>query len=436
MERSRLGLVLTVTLMAGAMTCGSSDPPSVIHLGDDLALAFCRHQFRCCSPAEIGEVSEGRYATEAECISFAKLSAEQQLAVLDNAIRTGHVTVEAGAAIACARKYEQRACNTSLQLPEIIRPVPDVAQALAACPGLLVGRVPPGSRCVIPEECSAGTRCYTGTAMGMSGAAGTGAFAPGLPPGGSAMGACVRTRGEGEICNETADCDATARLHCSRPDFVCKRRARVGEPCSFDGTGESTCDVAENLTCDFNQLVCRRPPSAGESCDEMESPHCDPDPEMALSCNRLTGLCTAPAGPGESCGAPALPPCRADLTCIPTQSDGTGNCGPPPAAGSPCSDKCASPAACDLNANVCREPGSSPIGAACADGSDCVTLNCGIVAGGTPVCMPSGRPVLCVGAGVTPGISAGAAGTTGAAGTAPSAGAGSNGAGGAAGTGT
>jgi hypothetical protein len=197
MTSFRLRSVATVTLTVGALTCSTSDPASVVDLADGLAEAFCRHQFHCCSPAEIGELAEGRYTSEAQCLGFARLSARQQLATLDSAIAIGHVTVDANAAAACTRGYENRACNTSPRSAVPIQPVPDVAEALVACPGLLVGHVPAGSRCDVPEECVSGTRCFAGSTGGPG-------FGGGVGTTPTSTTACRRTSAESRATSPSA----------------------------------------------------------------------------------------------------------------------------------------------------------------------------------------------------------------------------------------
>ena len=413
MRLTSLGFGAGALLSVFALTCKTENLPAGLHLADDLAAAFCQHQLDCCSPAELGEVAQGRYTTEAECLPFARLAAEQQLAVLENAIVSGHIVVDGTAAAACVRAYAQRACNTSQVAPEMVDQLPNIAQALAACPGLMEGRVPAGGHCEIAEECMPGTRCSGGgTAVGT----GAGGFGGGFIAPAAANGACIAVARLGGACNETADCDPRDNLTCRKPGFVCGRRAKLNEPCGFDPqTGGPTieCDFTQKLVCDFNQNVCRRAPGKDEPCDELMFPPCDPDPTLALSCNPVTRVCKAPGQEGADCGGLANPPCRFDLACIPTQSDGIGACGPVPGEGSPCTDKCVSPAACDASTRTCKRPGSKPLGTPCASADECVTLTCSAIFSATTVCSTSGRPIICAGGGVTPGTRTGFAGAGG-----------------------
>src|SRR6266540_3776947 len=406
MTRS-LPAVFTVTIVTASFTCSDSNLSAPVRLADDLAQAFCHRQFRCCSPVEIGELAGARYSTEAECLEFAKLAARRDLALLDSAVASGHVVIDGARAAACVAAYEQRVCNTSFESPEVPTVLPNTAQLLAACPGVVVGRVPVGSRCDLAAECMPGTRCSAGG---------------GLPPfalgaGGddfvstTTAGACVTTGRFGDICNDSRDCDLAAHLYCRQTDFVCARPQDQGQPCAFGVVGNEAlaCDASAGLHCDASALVCRSLPRAGDAC---EVGSCDPDPELALTCNGFTGTCQAAGRQGEACGAVALPPCQFDLACVPNQSDGIGTCGSPPIEGAPCTDKCASPTACDLFTSTCKRAGTTPVGAACAGNDECVTLMCQNIGAGS-ICAHSGRPIVCGGNTVTPGRGMGFGGTFG-----------------------
>jgi hypothetical protein len=388
--------VFAVTIVTASFTCSDSNLSTPVRLADDFAQAFCHRQFRCCSPVEIGELAGARYSTEAECLEFAKLAARADLAVLDSAVASGHVVIDGAKAAACVAAYEQRVCNTSSLSREAPTVLPNTYQLLAACPGVVVGRVPVGSRCDLAEECMPGTRCWAGGAMATG-------------------GACGATGGLGDICNDSSDCNLAAHLYCRQTDFVCARPQAQGQPCTFDFAGGEAvaCDREAGLHCDASVLTCRSLPRAGDPCARGA---CDPDPELALTCNGFTGTCQSAVGRGEACGAAALPPCQFDLACIPNQSDGIGTCGSPPVEGAACTDKCASPAACDVFTRTCKRPGTAPVGAACAGNDECVTLMCQNIGPGS-ICVRSGRPIVCGSNTVTPGGGMGFAGTSGQGGT-------------------
>jgi hypothetical protein len=436
MSSSRV-VTLGMLCALAAAACAPNEPPEVPPLADELAQAFCTHQFNCCSLPEIATVAEGRYLTEAECLPYATLSADAQVALLESALASGHISIDPAALDACITTYANRACNTSLAAPETILAVPDTASALAPCAGLLVGRLPVGAACTLAEECAPGSHCsggtsvFGGSAPGSMGTGGTGGVSGPIGPStGGAVGACVATQALGQPCNSSSDCDPGAKLYCRAPDFTCATLAGAGEACGYDAARNPTiqCDAAKGLFCDPSSTTCRTLPPQGAPCNFSFGPQCDPDPALALSCNFFTDLCVAPGAEGAACGGSALAPCRWDLACVPTQADGIGTCQPAPGLGESCNGPCRSPAAC--SGGVCRALGSLPVGAPCASNGDCVTLACSPVFGGSPspVCVAQG-PVVCAGNSVTPGLAGmvGVGGKGGAGGAAGAPGAGTGG---------
>jgi hypothetical protein len=406
MSSSRV-VTLGLLFALAAAACTSQQAPELPPLADELAQAFCTHQFNCCSLPEIATVAEGRYLTEAECVPYATLAAETQVALLESALASGHIAIDPATLDACIATYRNRACNTSLAAPEVIHPVPDAASALAACAGLLVGRLPAGAACTLAEECAPGSHCSGGTSVFPV----FGGNAPGSITV-AAVGACVASQALGQPCNDSSDCDQGAKLYCRAPDFTCAALAGAGETCGYDAFRNPTiqCDAAKGLYCDRSSVTCRPRPREGAPCDFAVQPECDPDPALALSCNLFTDLCVAPGAEGAACGGSALAPCRWDLACVPTQADGIGTCQTAPGLGEACNGPCRSPAAC--SGGVCRALGSLPVGAPCASNEDCVTLTCSAVSGGSPspVCVSYFAvtgvqgPVVCAGNSVTPGF--------------------------------
>ena len=394
-----------------AATCTNQSQLSTPALDEELAQAFCAHEFSCCSPAEIAELAAGRYLSQTDCLPYAKLAASSELALLEHELAIGHISVDDDAAQSCFASYAGSACNTALMPTTAILPYPDAASVLAGCPGLLVGQLPEGAVCTLIEECAPGTRCTAGSSVfsttGAGGATFNTGFAGSFGTTGAATGApgvCVAVQKLGEPCNQNSDCDPEANLSCSTLDFTCVGPAGPGASCGFNASGQTVlCDPAQGLHCDGATLNCRRDPIAGETCNFSLPTGCDPDPTLALSCVSFTNLCTAPGGPGDACGGSALAPCRWDLGCVPTQADGIGTCQPAPAVGEACNGPCQSPAVCD--GAVCRPIGTLPAGAPCNQSSDCATLTCEPVAGQTGLfCVSLGRPVRCAGSSVTPGF--------------------------------
>jgi hypothetical protein len=400
-----------------ALTC--DDAPRDVALADEIAQAFCAHQFACCAPIEISALSSDRYTTQDACVVFAKLAALQQLGTVNGAIAQGRITVDPARAAACMTTYRDRACNVSQQMLAPPSALPIASDVFALCPDLLVGHVPEGQACVIAQECLPGSRCVTGASSGISGMTGTGGIGGPISLTGT-PGVCVHYQELGQPCNDNSDCDPS--LACRTPQFQCGPRNGEGEPCvpQFDpisGLQSDGCDASKGLFCDPSFLVCRRYPRDGEPCSQVKFPQCDPDPALALSCVSFTGICKAPGNEGDVCGGSAIPPCRADLACHPTQSDGIGTCGPLPSAGERCVDRCATPAVCV--GSTCTLPGSAPTGAPCSAITDCASLVCSSSLSGSPqqVCAPTTVELVCAGADVSPGINVNVTGVGGIGGT-------------------
>jgi hypothetical protein len=397
---------VSLTLLAGAFLAGLTcdDAAPTVTLADQVARAFCAHQFKCCAPFEISVVATDRYRTEEECVPFAEVSARQQLAAIAGAMDLGRITVDPARADACLRAWRDRACNLSVEAPEDIGPLPNISALLAFCPDLLVGHVPPDRACTIAQECAAGSHCVNGL-PGNTGAAG--GFGGPVPETQGGLGACVRYQKAGERCNLSSDCDPAAHLTCHKPGFVCGPAAQIGEACLseynvFTGEVSSNCDTSRKLYCEDSQtFLCRRPPLAGEPCD-LRFPRCDPAPELALSCPEFSGICRSPGNEGDACGGAALAPCREDLSCRIEQRD-IGVCGPLPRLGEACTDRCASPDVC--SSGLCTAPGPLAVGAACITNGDCASLACGSpFFGGAQFCSAPMFFPRCVGSAVTTGV--------------------------------
>src|SRR4051812_16455102 len=148
--RARTSLLLAA-LSVAVLNC--DDAPREVQLAERVAEAFCAHQFDCCSPIEISTLASDRYATEKDCMSFAALAARQQLGTVQGAIAQRRISIDEAAADACVAAYRRRACNTSVQAPEALSAVPNVADVLASCPDMLVGHVPDDRACNLPQEC-------------------------------------------------------------------------------------------------------------------------------------------------------------------------------------------------------------------------------------------------------------------------------------------
>jgi hypothetical protein len=399
--RAKSHLFAVAALALGALTC-SEDAPSV-PLAEQVARAFCAHEFACCSEFEISAVSADRYATEKDCVSFATLSARQQLGGAEAAIAQGHITVDSAKADACITSYRARPCNLSMQSPDTLGPLPNVADVLAACADMLVGHVPDDRACAISQECVPGSRCVGGTPNngGVGGMYGGTSTPPAL-----IAGICTRYQQPGERCNDSTDCEPPHS--CRTPDYVCGAPIQANDPCTvkYDmvaGKLIDTCDDDKHLYCDLAVTGrCQHHPGEGQPCNQTNIFACDPDPTLALSCEgQFAGICRGPADEGEPCGGPALPRCRENLACHPTQADGIGVCGSLPTDGEACVDRCASPTVC--YSGICRTPGTSAVGSNCESDADCTSLTCvRSFTSNTMECGPSMASPRCVGRDVTP----------------------------------
>jgi hypothetical protein len=394
---------VALVLAAGMAGLTCDDAPPAAPLAEQLAKAFCAHQFNCCSPYEMALLTSGRYANQDQCVPFATLSARQQLGAVDGALATGRITVDDSRLDACMKAYAEQVCNTSTMYPSMVNGAPDIATALASCPDLLVGHVPATHACSLSMECAKGSRCVTGVPPANAGY-------PGLPASVSltpSEGVCVAYQQPGQPCNDANDCDEDHT--CRSPDFVCGTPAPQGAPCTstvnqMTGQVTSECDAKAGLYCeDIVTRTCRHHPRADEPCDLIRPPLCDPDPALGLSCvaTPFSTICRTAGNEGDDCGAPAIAPCRPDLVCHPTQADGIGTCGALPQLGDACRDRCASPGVCVRGS--CTMPGNAPLGATCSTDGDCASLSCTVIATGRAICTANTIFPLCVGAGVTIG---------------------------------
>jgi hypothetical protein len=416
-----LPLSLVALASFAAATC--DDARRLVPLAEQVAEAFCAHQFACCSPFEISTMTSDRYTTEKECTTFAALAAHRQLGTVEGAVAQGRITIDPATAEACVKAYRDRGCRapeqpSPLQPPEFISSVPDVTDVLAFCPDLLVGHVPNNAACNLAQECVRGSRCLSNAPV-VPGGYGTMPGTSSLVP---VPGVCVAYQQTGEPCNESADCDPNANLACRQPEYRCGAKPQIGEACTaqFDPysnqvTGD--CDATRHLYCDpFITRVCQPYPRDGELCQQFGSPQCDPDPALALSCVQFTNTCRRSGDEGAPCGGFAIAPCREDLACHPRQLDGIGTCDRIPVLGETCTDRCVTPAICNLG--VCTAPGPGRIGSPCSVHADCGSLFCTSSGRGATVCAADGmNSPRCVGAGITPGISFGAGGSGGGGGT-------------------
>jgi hypothetical protein len=386
--------------LASITSCGSAAKNGQAAAGELAAgftEVFCTRQLRCCSAVEISVVG-GNYRTLEGCIESAVAREIQlQLAVAAPSFQNDRMTVDWRRARECLDKYAARACSPQeMPMLEIIQP--RVADLLASCPGLLVGRVKVGERCDLEGECEPGARCYVpGVTAGLP------PVDQGVLTSPTGQGICVRYRKQGEVCVTHTDCDPAANLACRSPDRRCGPAAPAGAPCVVSVVdGRDECDRAAHLFCDFTSQTCQRLPREGEPCSAFGTLPCDPDPTLGLSCIGAGvngfGTCMRPGGVGTTCGAAALPVCAPQLYCRATQSDGIGVCDPLKQAGETCEGgDCGQGLVCDPQQRVCATPGPHPPGWLCQQPSECVTLACDMQFSLNKTCSGQELTVACTG---------------------------------------
>ncbi|MHB8417589.1 MAG: hypothetical protein ACYDCL_05910 [Myxococcales bacterium] len=183
-------------------------------------------------------------------------------------------------------------------------------------------------------------------------------------------GALVASRGAGQICLTSFDCDAGVCVQdaggCAG---VCTPPLPAGAACNVAGV-----PCAGTLTCLGGR--CAGPPQAGAPCRSLgESGDCGP----LLWCDLDAGACVSRASHGEICqwqGGALAPPCQAPGWC--SQWSGVGSCRLPSDAGGPCltlddANDCVPPLTC-LPADA--GPGFGVCGPRVGDGGICGGFGC------------------------------------------------------------
>jgi hypothetical protein len=423
------GTLLLIGVLA--TRCGDNDPDAglagaadVDQFAASITEAFCSWQFRCCSMPELEVLQGGRFSNAAMCAqSGIAVAVKDQLLFVRTAVGEGLMAFDSAKAAACVAAYRDRACNppgpsntNPYGMTTTISQTPNVHELIAACPGLLAGRVADGNRCDMTAECAAGSRCVSSSGAGGA----PGGYDPYNPPSPQqsattpvgSLGICSRAQQANEPCNVTSECDVSANLVCRRSDYRCAPPPGHLQKCNFDpisGMVDSgLCDTTTNLVCDFDSLLCRKPPGEGEPCVAQGLPSGQCSTSTPLVCVgvgfSVIGTCKRPGARGDACGAEAIAPCGAGLACRPTQPDGIGVCGDPPGVGEPCDSTgaCANPYICS-DYGRCQVAPPKHLNESCTDGAQCASLRCENLTGAISVCVPSERPIVCSSGAVTPG---------------------------------
>jgi hypothetical protein len=194
---------------------GSTITPDSLAVG--LANAFCNAQAACGGtggPLPDGGTSDAGSTTAgagvdggaATCTGRAKLSAEQQLALVSTAFNEGLLTIDPATSATCANAYTTTSCAELAG-----RDGPDVQAAVEnpVCATLFVGYIPVGERCDMTAECTSGSYCLSqGNGQQVTSLLGSGS-----------LGTCFPFQGLNAPCNASSDCQSP--LICSPSTFTC-----------------------------------------------------------------------------------------------------------------------------------------------------------------------------------------------------------------------
>lgn len=212
---------LAALLVAGLLGCTSGAqsttvvPGTTVALATQLATAFCAAQLKGgCGVSSDASAPDGSFTDTSvpdggasTCLERAKLSANQQLALVSTAFSEGLLTISPAIATTCVAAYAGSNCATRAG-----QSAPDVQAALddPACANLFTGYIPVGERCDMTAECVAGSYCLSqGTGQNASAIAGSGT-----------LGVCFGFQGMGGACDTTQDC--LPPLTCNATTLVCE----------------------------------------------------------------------------------------------------------------------------------------------------------------------------------------------------------------------
>ena len=212
--------MLVLTFLVGCSTASgptvATDPAAALATG--LATSFCAAQAACCGGAGGGTDGGAAGATScsadagavdggSSCLARAKLSADQQLALVETAFSEGLLTIDPTIATACIQAYQDVGCPAVAGKTE-----PDVQAALdnPLCANLFIGYIPVLERCDMTAECVTGLFCLSqGTGQNVTSIEGSGT-----------LGICFAYQIMGAACNTTDDC--LPPLACNPTTLVCE----------------------------------------------------------------------------------------------------------------------------------------------------------------------------------------------------------------------
>jgi hypothetical protein len=200
--------MLILLVFAG---CGGGGGPAVPYedAREELVRAGCQKLLHCCSSAEleiVGDHSSGPFADQASCELQIDATLDRLFFDLDESVGAGRIGYD-GARV--------RECVDAALTCE-----PDNLYG-ARCDGAFVGKVAPGGRCALDNDCAGGGWCQ--------GVGGTGA----------ADGRCAERPAAGEACPDLVCAEGN---YCK--DFACAPLEAEGAACidSHDCQPQHTCE--------------------------------------------------------------------------------------------------------------------------------------------------------------------------------------------------
>jgi hypothetical protein len=411
-----------LALACALAACGGNDTSGLDNFIKNMSQALCQWEFRCCTDAEIMQIEMGKFTDEATCEKFANLKLTDEFALTRLGIQQGRIKIDTGLAQMCVDKANMKVCNGTMTTPP-----PAMECAMDPCTYMLTGKTGAGAACLINGECAKGSRCVGANA--------------------GAEGVCVAYQAEGDICNDSTDCDpSVCNLYCAKKDFTCHVRAMLGGACAYKNDPVTMmptellleCDpgVNNDVYCDPGTSMCKQLPGDGQPCLAAPLPPgvfspCDTDPTLNLTCDRsggMPGVCRAPGMAGADCTNIGCST-KAMLYCDRTVTPPT--CMALPGLNQPCQNsgfQCASPYSCNTNMTpaTCVAPGQlgdmcnnfsmrcdvtlwcdnqmTPAtcqakladGSPCTQSQSCLSGQC-VFMNGMQVCTPSNNNVQCMG---------------------------------------